>query len=57
MDVTQQTLLAENGRRVVVATTEAGSPSEAAMVLLAHRTADSASHPPSPAPGRLFRRD
>jgi len=36
MTVTQQTLQAEQGRAVVVATTEPGSPSRAAMTLLAH---------------------
>ncbi|MFI5932032.1 helix-turn-helix domain-containing protein [Actinoplanes sp. NPDC051494] len=36
MTVTQQALRTENGRTVVVATTETGSPSRAAMSLLAH---------------------
>jgi transcriptional regulator with XRE-family HTH domain len=39
MTVTQQTLLTEQGRHVVVATTEAGSPSRAAMTLLSHSVA------------------
>lgn len=36
MHVTQQTLRTEQGQHVVVATTEAGSPSHAAMTLLVH---------------------
>lgn len=36
MSVTQQTLRSEDGQHVVVATTEAGSPSQAAMTLLVH---------------------
>ena len=36
MAVTQQTLRTEDGPSVVVATTEAGSPSQAAMTLLVH---------------------
>ena len=39
MDVTQQTLHTEQGQNVVVATTEADSPSRAAMTLLTHSTA------------------
>ncbi|MET0493281.1 MAG: helix-turn-helix transcriptional regulator [Actinoplanes sp.] len=39
MTVTQQSLLTEQGLHAVVATTEAGSPSQAAMTLLAHQTA------------------
>jgi uncharacterized protein with GYD domain len=39
MDVTQQTLHTEQGQYVVVATTEADSPSRAAMTLLTHSTA------------------
>ncbi|WP_442931494.1 hypothetical protein [Micromonospora sp. NBC_00330] len=36
MDVTQQTLRTEDGQTVVVATTEPGSASHAAMTLLVH---------------------
>jgi len=39
LTVTQQVLRAERGRSVVVTTTEPGSPSRAAMSLLAHSTA------------------
>lgn len=39
MHVTQQTLHTEQGQNVVVATTEADSPSRAAMTLLTHSTA------------------
>jgi transcriptional regulator with XRE-family HTH domain len=38
MDVTQQTLHTEQAQHIVVATTEAGSPSRAAMTLLVHGT-------------------
>lgn len=38
MHVTQQALSTEHGQRVIVATTAAGSPSEAAMRLLIHST-------------------
>jgi transcriptional regulator with XRE-family HTH domain len=41
MTVTQQTLHTERDQAVVVATTEVGSPSEAAMTLLAHTAATS----------------
>jgi hypothetical protein len=36
MTVTQQALRTEQDQSIVVATTEAGSPSHAAMTLLAH---------------------
>jgi hypothetical protein len=39
MSVTQQTLRTEQGQHLVVATTEVGSPSHAAMTLLAHSAA------------------
>ncbi|MEV0310293.1 helix-turn-helix domain-containing protein [Nonomuraea fuscirosea] len=39
MTVTQQALRTESGQVVVIATTEAGSPSQAAMTLLAHTAA------------------
>ncbi|GAA2157822.1 helix-turn-helix transcriptional regulator [Actinomadura napierensis] len=39
MTVTQQTLLTETGQVLVIATTEAGSPSQAAMTLLVHTAA------------------
>jgi hypothetical protein len=38
MKVTQQSLSYEGEQRIVVATTELGSPSHAAMTLLAHST-------------------
>lgn len=50
MDVTQQTLRTEDGRTVVVATTEPGSASHAAMTLLVHGVATSragAAQPPA----------
>jgi transcriptional regulator with XRE-family HTH domain len=43
MTVTQQALRTEEGAHVVIATTEPGSPSHAAMTLLVHHTATS--HP------------
>jgi hypothetical protein len=52
MTVTQQALRTERGSTVVIATTEPGSPSRAAMALLAHSTAFSAGSraaEPSPA--------
>lgn len=52
--VTQQSLEAEQGQHVVVATTESGSPSEAAMTLLAHGLSGRPARPelrPSPVPG------
>ncbi len=39
MQVTQQSLRSEGDQRIVVATTEAGSPSHAAMTLLVHSIA------------------
>jgi transcriptional regulator with XRE-family HTH domain len=39
MTVTQQALHTEQGQHIVIATTEAGSPSQAAMTLLAHSMA------------------
>jgi hypothetical protein len=39
MTVTQQALRTEQGRTVVIATTEPGSPSRAAMSLLVHNNA------------------
>ena len=42
MTVTQQALRTEQGVHVVIATTEPGSPSHAAMTLLAHHTATNA---------------
>ncbi|MET0234604.1 MAG: helix-turn-helix transcriptional regulator [Kibdelosporangium sp.] len=42
MTVTQQVLHIEHGERIVIATTEAGSASQAAMILLAHGTAPAA---------------
>ena len=42
MTVTQHTLRLERGQHVVLATTEMGSPSHAAMTLLAHTAATSA---------------
>jgi hypothetical protein len=39
MSVTQQFLRTEQAQTVVVATTEVGSPSHAAMTLLVHNTA------------------
>ncbi|MDG6105582.1 helix-turn-helix domain-containing protein [Dactylosporangium aurantiacum] len=49
MTVTQQALRTEHGHTVVVATTEPGSPSRAAMALLAHSTAFPAAARHSPA--------
>jgi len=45
MTVTQQALRTEQGPDVVVTTTEPGSPSHAAMTLLAHHTATGAPEP------------
>jgi hypothetical protein len=47
--VTQQTLHAEQGQHVVVATAEPGSPSQAAMTLLAHGAAAERSEARAPA--------
>jgi hypothetical protein len=41
MSVTQQSLRTEQGQNIVVATTEVGSPSHAAMTLLMHSVATS----------------
>jgi transcriptional regulator with XRE-family HTH domain len=46
MTVTQQTLRTEQDQVVVVATTEPGSPSQAAMTLLVHSTVTSAARSP-----------
>ncbi|MFC8846716.1 MULTISPECIES: helix-turn-helix transcriptional regulator [unclassified Micromonospora] len=45
MSVTQQSLRTEQGQNVVVATTELGSPSHAAMTLLMHGTATARTAP------------
>lgn len=49
MSVTQQTLRTERGQNIVVATTEVGSPSHAAMTLLMHSAATgrAATHQPA----------
>lgn len=49
MNVTQQTLCTERGQNIVVATTEVGSPSHAAMTLLMHSAATNhaATHQPA----------
>jgi transcriptional regulator with XRE-family HTH domain len=45
LTVTQQTLRTENDQALVIATTEPGSPSQAAMTLLLHSTATSRTAP------------
>jgi transcriptional regulator with XRE-family HTH domain len=54
MTVTQHTLRLERGQHIVLATTETGSPSHAAMILLAHAvtTGSAASEARQPLPGR-----
>jgi len=47
MRVTQQMLHTDSGSYLVVATAEAGSPSQAAMTLLAHSTTAGQSRAPS----------
>lgn len=48
MTVTQQTLRTEQDQHVVIATTEAGSPSQAAMTLLVHTAATGSDRAESP---------
>lgn len=52
MSVTQQNLRTEQGQNIVVATTETGSPSHAAMTLLVHSTVTARTAPVDTATGR-----
>ena len=56
LTVTQQTLRTEDGQAVVVATTEPGSPSQAAMTLLVHAAAPAAADTRQPLPARRLTR-